>query len=97
MSANNLSVRFVNKSQGASSYLWLFGDGSDSTEENPEHTYVVGGAYVVTLTAFGPDGQGQTSKTVITVGVLNDILLTTFSGDQIADVGGDLISVPAPT
>lgn len=33
------------------SYLWDFGDGNTSTDENPEHTYSAAGEYSVTLTA----------------------------------------------
>ena len=32
------------------SYLWDFGDGSTSTEENPIHEYAINGDYTVTLT-----------------------------------------------
>ncbi len=32
-------------------YFWDFGDGSTSTEENPEHTYTAAGVYTVTLEA----------------------------------------------
>lgn len=96
MAASNLSVRFINKSVGATSFSWSFGDGTSSPLENPEHTYLTGGAYIVTLTANGPSGQGKVSHTIITVGVLNDVLLSTASGDQLANVNGDFIAVPPP-
>ena len=32
-------VAFINLSTGADSYLWDFGDGNTSTDENPTHTY----------------------------------------------------------
>jgi PKD repeat protein len=37
---------------GATSYLWEFGDGETSTEENPSHLYANVGVYSVKLTAF---------------------------------------------
>ncbi len=33
------TVSFTNSSENATSFKWLFGDGTTSTEENPEHTY----------------------------------------------------------
>ena len=52
-----LPVRFQNQSFGAVSYLdWNFGDGTNSIEQNPTHTYphIVGSqieTYTITLTA----------------------------------------------
>jgi PKD repeat protein len=45
----------LNNSTNATSYEWNFGDGSTSTLSNPSHTYVDGGNYTVTLTAFNGD------------------------------------------
>ncbi|MCA1741151.1 MAG: PKD domain-containing protein [Bacteroidales bacterium] len=47
---------FTNTSQYAVTYLWEFGDGAISYEENPVHTYIRGGVYRVRLTATGPGG-----------------------------------------
>lgn len=44
-------VQFTNLSQNAQSYLWDFGDGTTSTDENPLHTYANLGAFTVILTA----------------------------------------------
>jgi len=44
-------VEFINTSLGATSYLWDFGDGNTSTEENPTHHYTSPGTYAVSLTA----------------------------------------------
>ena len=93
---SNLSVQFINRSQGATSYLWEFGDGTSTDRESPEHTYLTGGAYVVTLTAIGGLGTSQASHTVITVGVLSDVLLSTATGDEVATADGDFIVVPPP-
>ncbi len=93
---DNLTIQFINRSLGADTFLWDFGDGVTSVQANPNHTYLDAGAYVVTLTATGSFGTSQASRTVITVGVLNDVLLSTASGDAVATAGGDIISVPAP-
>ncbi|MCP3914647.1 MAG: PKD domain-containing protein [bacterium] len=46
-------TRFTNRSTGAQTYLWRFGDGETSTAVHPTHTYATPGAYDVSLTAFG--------------------------------------------
>ncbi len=45
------------------SWLWDFGDGYTSTEQNPNHTYALKGTYDITLTAIDNDGINKT-KTV---------------------------------
>lgn len=44
-------VTFANNSWKAQSYVWDFGDGNQSVEENPVHTYATNNTYDVTLTA----------------------------------------------
>jgi PKD repeat protein len=43
------SVKFIDTSTNAKSWLWNFGDGTTSTEQNPIHAYSVG-VYTVSLT-----------------------------------------------
>lgn len=45
------TVNFTNTSTFANNYLWDFGDGTTSTEINPQHTYAANGDYTVTLQA----------------------------------------------
>ncbi len=45
------SVQFFNESENADSYLWEFGDGNTSAENNPNHSYAESGGYGVHLTA----------------------------------------------
>ena len=49
-------VEFGNASVDATSYLWLFGDGSSSEEENPVHDYGEFGEYEVLLIAMNACG-----------------------------------------
>jgi len=47
-----LEVTFTDKSKGNPfEWNWDFGDGTNSTEQNPEHTYSTAGNYTVKLTA----------------------------------------------
>lgn len=50
------SLNFTNKSLGAASYQWNFGDGSTSTAVNPVYTYLNPGDYSVQLIATGTTG-----------------------------------------
>jgi gliding motility-associated-like protein len=45
-------VSFTNTSTGATSYVWLFGDGGTSTQVNPSHVYNDPGTYTVQLVAI---------------------------------------------
>ncbi len=53
---NSLTIIFRSFSTDAVSYLWDFGDGNTSTEENPDYTYATGGLFTVQLTTVSSDG-----------------------------------------
>jgi len=53
---NEQIVVFYNSSMYDSLYLWRFGDGTTSTEENPYHKYEKEGVYNVTLKVTSKDG-----------------------------------------
>ncbi len=57
-------VRFINRSSGAESYRWEFGDGQVSEEEQPVHTYNSNGVFEVTLNAQNGSCASATSRTV---------------------------------
>jgi gliding motility-associated-like protein len=48
---------FTNTSLNATSWLWNFGDGSSSTQQNPFHAYPDSGWYCITLIASNSTGQ----------------------------------------
>ncbi|PZV76091.1 gliding motility-associated-like protein [Algoriphagus aquaeductus] len=64
----NFEIQFWNKSFGQiTSYFWDFGDGSESFEENPKHTYTAEGEYEVTLKVTDIFGCASEVKKKISV------------------------------
>jgi|GEM_PF-5265827 len=70
---DGLTVTLTNTSSDAVSYLWDFGDGNTSTDENPVHTYDDGGMYDICLSAFG--ACGSESEMCMMVDVWNEGLV----------------------
>lgn len=62
---DNTTVTFSNFSVGGDSYLWDFGNGTTSTEENPTYSYSADGTYTVKLTVLNTGGSSEISKTII--------------------------------
>lgn len=58
------NLKFSNTSQHATRYEWDFGDGTTSTEENPEHNFEKIGTYTISLKTIGEFGGAVVSKTV---------------------------------
>jgi PKD repeat protein len=81
--ASNNSVQFTNTSSATgttlTSWEWLFGDGSTSTEQNPTHTYAANGTYTVKLTA----SDGTNSKTIEKSVTVADYILISQCGTAI--------------
>ncbi len=58
-----LDVAFTDKSTGApTAWSWSFGDGTNSTVQNPTHKYSKAGNYTVTLTASNSAGSNKITK-----------------------------------
>ncbi|MDX1545568.1 MAG: PKD domain-containing protein [Rhodothermales bacterium] len=59
-------VRFAATTEGDQpiTYLWDFGDGTTSTQQNPTHTYGEPGTYTVTLSVSNAAGTDTRSTTV---------------------------------
>ncbi len=55
-----LTATFFNQSENGESYLWDFGDGNTSEDEDPVYTYGDAGTYEVSLTVFGITGDEAT-------------------------------------
>ncbi len=60
-------VNFYNKSVNAISYLWDFGDGQTSTEQNPYHIFHTGGDFIITLSILGNDNKNYSKSQTITI------------------------------
>ncbi len=57
LDGSGITVNFKDKSTGTvTGWLWNFGDGTTSSNENPSHAYTEAGVYSVTLTAYGQGG-----------------------------------------
>jgi YVTN family beta-propeller protein len=88
-----LSIQFTDTStgEGVTSWQWNFGDlTSNSTVQNPSHTYTQPGTYAVTLTVTNADGTNSITKTgYITVTVYIPPTWKTY----IPNTGGSTVSV----
>jgi len=59
-----LNVSFTDQSSGSpTSWSWTFGDGGNSTSQNPSHTYNSAGTYSVTLSVSNSAGNDALTKT----------------------------------
>jgi parallel beta-helix repeat protein len=77
-----LNVTFTDTSTGSpTSWKWAFGDGTNSTVENPVHTYSTQGNYTVALAVSNAAGNNTVTKTgYITVGTTSSKPVVSFWG-----------------
>ncbi|MBQ7811782.1 MAG: PKD domain-containing protein [Bacteroidales bacterium] len=86
--ADALTVQFTSKAEGASAYLWDFGDENTSTEESPEHTYDAAGTYTVKLTVQDADGNAKSAEKDVTVaGAVKAYFTATAKTDRAGKFG----------
>ncbi|NEN23202.1 PKD domain-containing protein [Cryomorpha ignava] len=88
---SNTPIQFTNTSEGATSYLWEFGDAqnSTSTEENPTFSYSTGGTYTVTLTATSAEGESSVSKEISLTEVSKEIFFIEYGNTIIKKLALD--------
>ena len=84
-----MTIMFWDMSLGATSWNWSFGDGGNSSTQNPVYTYTsnAGSPYTVTQTVYGPGGSSNSVRT-ITVTTPHSIsgTLSNVSGFKISGV-----------
>lgn len=77
-------VTFINISENADTYSWDFGDGTTSTEINPEKAYE-NGTYTVVLTATNSEDQSESTQDEISIQVPEVVTLPiTFDNENVA-------------
>jgi PKD repeat protein len=64
----SMLMHFVDQSTDATGWSWDFGDGMNSTLQNPDHWYNKSGNFSVTLTASNIGGKGDPFETNFTRG-----------------------------
>jgi VCBS repeat-containing protein len=94
-----LDVAFTGSGSGDSplTYFWTFGDGANSSSQNPTHTYSSSGVFNATLTVSDFDGDSAQSTVTITVNDAFDysIALVPTSGTTVA--GGNMTTTVVVT
>ncbi len=65
LTQNASQVTLANNSSDATSYLWNFGDGTTSTEENPVHNYPTADTFLISMTATNECGEDVEEAEVI--------------------------------
>jgi PKD repeat protein len=76
------AVFFTDRSTNSpNEWLWDFGDGNTSNQENPAYTYAANGTYSVELTAINLMGNDSITKTDLVY--VNYPMITSTDGDSI--------------
>ena len=96
------SVQFTDASfNNPTSWLWDFGDGSNSTQQNPTHTYNTLGTFTVKLTAINMYGSNNfiQSNLITTAynGRIGDLTLTDIRGNTLSDVPNSVFAAAKGT
>ena len=79
-------VTFNNLSSNYNSVLWDFGDGQQSIDENPLHTYDFPGTYTVTLSIF-------TNDSCVSESISTDISLSFATSISETNINKELVSI----
>ncbi|MCD6448842.1 MAG: PKD domain-containing protein [Thermoplasmata archaeon] len=97
-------VHFYDNSTGdIIAWIWYFGDGSSSTEQNPIHVYEDNGTYTVRLVIISSSGATDYVEKVITVlnippvadageDIISNNLTVLFNGSLSYDVDGSIVA-----
>lgn len=100
--ASKLTRRFTDKSLGATSWSWTFGDGSSSTDKNPVHNYATPGSYIVKLTVKNATCEHTVSKQVLVISekadfTISDTMTCKFKPVTLTAINSDASNLSAYT
>lgn len=85
------AIQFSNGSTGTiNEVVWNFGDGTNSTQQSPSHTYSQQGDYIVTLTAKNSTQELKASKTIV-VSLSNDISGRSTLKEKLSNLNGKIL------
>lgn len=76
----NSPTLFTDNSTGATQWYWQFGDGGTSTQQNPSHTYLGYGNYIVTLIV---STSPNCADTIMDTVIVNPIPVVSFVSDTV--------------
>ncbi|MCX7649612.1 MAG: PKD domain-containing protein, partial [Flavobacteriales bacterium] len=88
-------VVITDNSQYASQWLYTFGDGVQSNQQNPTHSYQNTGQYVITQTVSNAFGCSDTASLVVVVNPVSEVFVpNTFTpnGDGLNDIWQPVMS-----
>lgn len=98
MDCGPLNVVFTDESNDAASWLWLFGSGASSTEQNPTYTYSDIGTYSVTQIVTDVNGCTDTiidpNLVTVTGSIVDFGIDTTFGCETLTVAFEDLTNPP---
>lgn len=93
----NIEITFTDRSSqidptyAINQWLWDFGDGTSSTEQNPTHTFSQSGDYIISLTVINEVGCSDTISKTFSIAELDD-LSANFTYDPIRTCPGTPIT-----
>jgi len=90
-----LTVQFDGTVTNAVSYIWNFGDGNTSLQQNPLHTYTDTGTYTVMLVGIDPNSCNVSDTAYLQVVVRDDSLSANFLPDLVVDCDSNKVELSA--
>ena len=86
-----------NSTNNPTNWLWDFGDGNTSTQQNPSHTYAVAGTYTVCLTVTNSAGSDTECSTVLISITSTPVAAFSFAGENSGTIDFTDNSTNSPT
>lgn len=83
ITTEDFTITTSNTSFFGNEFLWEFGDGQTSTEENPTHTYQNPGCYTITLNLGNDCSQNLTPKSIATSICINSAWEKEYENDSL--------------